>query len=75
MTDQWPRRIEPGQIWVDNNPSARRRQVRVVGVCATHVAVTDGKRRSRIRLDRFHPTTAGFRLVQHADGTPARRAR
>jgi hypothetical protein len=26
---------------------------------------------TRIRLDRLRPTSTGYRLVQHADGTPA----
>ena len=74
--------VEPGQIWADNDPRAYDRKLRVVEVDATHATVelyqprypvSSAKpgRRTRIRLDRFRPTSTGYRLVRHADGTPA----
>lgn len=63
--------VEPGQVWADNDKRGYGRQVTVQSTDATHATVTDGKRTSRIRLDRFRPTANGYRLVRHADGTPA----
>lgn len=75
--------VEPGQIWADNDPRAYGRHLRVLELTETHAVVeqvsTRDKsphpatigRRTRIRLDRFRPTSTGYRLVRHADGTPA----
>lgn len=75
--------VQPGQIWADNDPRSEGRQVRIVAVDGTHATVelVTGRgvghdaakpgRRTRIRLDRFRPTSTGYRLVTHADGTPA----
>jgi hypothetical protein len=75
--------VEPGQIWADNDWRADGREVRVISTDATHadvevVAVRNASgdrsepgRPSRICLDRFRPTSTGYRLVQYADGTPA----
>ncbi|MGW5352227.1 hypothetical protein ACWERV_17160 [Streptomyces sp. NPDC004031] len=77
----------PGQIWADNDPRSEGRYLRIKTVDTTHVTAaqilrngdgtfTDaplapGMRTTRIRLDRLRPTSSGYRLVQHADGTPA----
>ncbi|MEE4546487.1 DUF6354 family protein [Streptomyces sp. V4-01] len=73
--------VEPDQIWADNDPRSSGRKVRIVSVDATHAvaevvahrAVSTGSvgRQTRISLGRFRPTSTGYRLVQHADGTPA----
>ena len=64
--------VEPGQIWADNDKRANGRHVTIQSIDATHATVTDGKRTSRIRLDRFRPTSTGYRLVVNADGSEAR---
>jgi hypothetical protein len=66
-----PEPVEPGQIWADNDKRGYGRRVTVQSVDGTHATVTDGKRTSHIRLDRFRPTSTGYRLMQNADGTPA----
>ncbi len=70
--------VRPGQIWQDNDPRAHDRTVRVVEITDTHAivalhtprGVSDDHakpgRRTRIRLDRFRPTSTGYRLVQEA---------
>jgi hypothetical protein len=63
--------VEPGQVWADNDKRGYGRQVTVQSIDETHATVTDGKRTSRIRLNRFRPTSTGYRLVLNADGTSA----
>jgi hypothetical protein len=63
--------VEPGQVWADNDPRGYGRQVTIQSLDATHATATDGKRTTRIRLDRFRPTSTGYRLVRNSDGTPA----
>lgn len=64
------------QVWADLDKRAAGRKVRVVEVDDTHAAVEQvnsrahdrGKpgRRTRIRLDRFRPTSTGYRLLVDA---------
>jgi hypothetical protein len=70
--------VRPGQIWADNDKRCAGRQVRIVEVDSTHAlvelhvprAVGDDHakpgRQTRIRLDRFRPTTTGYRLAEEA---------
>lgn len=62
------------QIWADNDPRGYGRQVRIVEIQDTHAIVelyqprhpvSSAKpgRRTRIRLDRFRPTSTGYRYV------------
>ncbi|MEU8642300.1 hypothetical protein AB0C91_10320 [Streptomyces sp. NPDC048674] len=64
------------QIWQDNDPRADERLVWIERIDQTHahvrqVALTaagesvplPGVRRTRIRLDRFRPTSTGYRYV------------
>lgn len=64
--------VRPGQVWMDNDPRVPTRYLRVLSVTSAHAEVvqTDrhgvvvGKeRKTRIRLDRFRPTSTGYRLV------------
>ncbi|MBD0743522.1 hypothetical protein [Streptomyces sp. CBMA152] len=67
-----------GQVWQDNDPRSLGRRVRIVEVDATHalveLAVPRGTghlhakpgRRTRIRLNRFRPTSTGYRYVGEA---------
>lgn len=58
-----------GQIWQDNDPRGHGRRIRIMEIDDTHAVVHDGKRRTRIRLDRFRPTSTGYRYVgQGGDG-------
>lgn len=71
--------VRVGQIWQDNDPRADGRTIRIVEVDATHATVelvsqravghqqAKPGRRSRIRLDRFRPTSTGYRLVEDAE--------
>lgn len=63
------------QVWRDNDPRQDSRQVRIVEVTDTHAVVTlvqprnpvssaKPGRRTRIRLDRFRPTSTGYRYVR-----------
>lgn len=65
--------VRPGQIWADNNPRSTGRKVRVEYVDSryAYVVVVDSRyqpwpsetraRHSRILLDRFRPTSTGYR--------------
>lgn len=66
-----------GQIWQDNDPRSYGRKVCVVEITDTHALVelhqprhpvSSAKpgRRTRIRLDRFRPTSTGYRYVGDA---------
>lgn len=74
--------VQPGQVWVDNDPRLHgERKIRVESVDDTHavcvvVAVRYGGegRPTRIRLDRFKPTSTGYRLESAAEGENAGRA-
>jgi hypothetical protein len=63
-----------GQIWQDNDPRSYSRKVRIVEITDTHAVVelhqprlpvSSAKpgRRTRIRLDRFRPTSTGYRYI------------
>jgi len=81
MNQQQP--VEPGQVWADNDPRGYGRKIRVVAIDGTHAtvevvahrAVSSGTagRQTRIRLDRFRPTSTGYRLVRNADGSEVTR--
>ncbi|NYV73125.1 DUF6354 family protein [Streptomyces sp. UH6] len=66
-----------GQLWQDNDPRSYGRKVRIVEIDDTHATVelhqprqpvSSAKpgRRTRIRLDRFRPTSTGYRYVGEA---------
>lgn len=68
--------VRVGQVWADNDSRGYGRQVRVVELNDTHAVVelhrprgvghhgANRGRRTRIRLDRFRPTSTGYRLVE-----------
>jgi hypothetical protein len=73
VTDQ--PEVKPGQIWADNDKRSKGRRIRVLEVGQYHAIVRDADatpgawppgRKTRIRLDRFKPTSTGYRLVQDA---------
>lgn len=66
MTDSTTPAPGVGQIWQDNDPRGHGRQVHILEIDDTHAVVHDGKRRSRIRLDRFKPTRTGYRYMGEA---------
>lgn len=66
-----------GQVWQDNDPRSYGRRLRIVEIDGTHAVcvlvtarqpVSSAKpgRRTRIRLDRFRPTSTGYRYVGEA---------
>ena len=79
MTDTTPAPAV-GQIWQDNDPRTPDRYLRIVELDDTHATVvlhqprlpvSSAKpgRRTRIRLDRFRPTSTGYRYIsQGGDG-------
>lgn len=71
--------VRAGQLWQDNDPriaEAKKgnRMVRVTFVGPTHAQVEtwyDGEigahsRTGRVRLDRFRPSSTGYKLVEDA---------
>lgn len=64
-----------GQIWQDNDPRGYGRRIRIVEIRDTHAVVelhqprraghapAKPGRRTRIRLDRFRPTSTGYRYI------------
>ncbi|MET7746557.1 hypothetical protein [Streptomyces sp. NPDC005385] len=64
-----------GQIWQDSDPRSYGRKVRIVEIDGTHALVelhqprgaghlhAKPGRRTRIRLDRFRPTSTGYRYI------------
>lgn len=65
--------VRPGQVWADNDKRSNGRQVRVIHVTETHAVVGPVNpkargRATRIRLDRFVPSSTGYRLVSEAPG-------
>ncbi|MGX1129938.1 hypothetical protein RKD49_002128 [Streptomyces glaucescens] len=63
-----------GQIWQDNDPRSDGRRLRIVEIDGTHAVCEEAPRpgrngqakpgrRTRIRLDRFRPTSTGYRYV------------
>ncbi len=66
------------QIWADVDPRMDGRRFEMVEITDTHAIVVlhtprgvgddhaKPGRRTRVRLDRFRPTSTGYRLVQEA---------
>lgn len=76
MSERILPRVAEGQVWADNDKRCEGRHVYVAHVDETHATVDqcrpDGTvmpraRRTRIRLDRFRPTSTGYRLVRDAE--------
>lgn len=67
--------VRPGQIWADNDPRSAGRHLKVIEVDTTHATMelvtprgvghhqAKPGRRTRSRLNRFRPTSTGYRLV------------
>jgi hypothetical protein len=66
-----------GQIWQDNDPRSYGRYLKITAVDDTHATVRQvaltpqgatvvrpGARTTRVRLDRFRPTSTGYRYVR-----------
>lgn len=60
--------VKVGQIWEDNDSRMTyRRQIKVLAIEGGKAVVQHPRGfgpRTRIRLDRFKPTTTGYKLVQ-----------
>ncbi|MEU7787700.1 DUF6354 family protein [Amycolatopsis sp. NPDC049159] len=74
MTDQSA--VEPGQLWVDNDPRNSRgtRFLMVTSVGETHAVCESWyehggghSRTTEIRLDRFKPTATGYRRANRQE--------
>jgi hypothetical protein len=73
--------VRVGQVWRDNDKRGYGRTVCVIETDATHAVVelvvgrgvgsqqAKPGRRTRIRLDRFRPTSTGYVLVQDTEET------
>lgn len=67
--------VKVGQVWADNDWRSAGRTIEVEEVTATHAICKvltkvdspaygpPNGRRTRIRLDRFRPTSTGYRLM------------
>lgn len=65
--------VKPGQVWTDNDWRSKGRLLKVLAVDETHATVQSPSglgRMTRIRLDRFRPTSTGYRLVKPTDDRP-----
>lgn len=61
--------VKVGQVWEDNDPRTYKRPLRVLSLDDTHATVQSPSgmgRVTRIRLDRFKPTSTGYRLIKDA---------
>lgn len=61
-----PYGVEKDQVWEDADPRSEGRKLRILAVDDTHASVQSpsGKGRiGRIRLDRFRPTSTGYRRL------------
>lgn len=73
-----PVRVEVGQVWADNDPRSQGRTLIVKEIDGMHAVcvplkgrdpevnngfVSTPAKRVRIRLDRFKPTSTGYKLV------------
>lgn len=64
--------VKVGQVWADNDKRSEGRHVRVIAIEKLHRQAVvrpcsptgdfTGHRVTRIRLDRFRPTSTGYRL-------------
>lgn len=71
--------MTPGQIWQDCDKRGYGRKLRVIAVGQTHASVqevvtgptTRKPRQTRIRLDRFRPTSTGYRLLSEGSSSDA----
>lgn len=71
-----PVKVEPGQLWIDNDKRLpHTRFVRVVSIVEDRAVVMTWydkpgsiARGGTIRLDRFRPIATGYRLAENQDG-------
>lgn len=56
--------VKVGQVWVDNDPRhTDHRNLEVLSIKGKYATCKSGVgRKSKIRLDRFKPTSTGYRL-------------
>lgn len=76
MTEQ--PEVKVGQVWADNDKRSAGRHVKVIAIEVLHKQAVVrqctadgqliGRRVTRIRLDRFRPTSTGYRLVEDVAG-------
>lgn len=84
ITNKYGTEIRVGQVWADNDPRCEGRTVKIVAiemgyerraVCEV-LTLAGGKTASqqrdvRIKVDRLHPTSTGYRLVPEVPVVPA----
>jgi hypothetical protein len=67
---QLPIKVKVGQVWKDNDPRRNyRRDLKVLSIDGDRAVVQHPNgigRKTKIRLDRFRPTTTGYKLVSEA---------
>lgn len=68
MQSRLPIKVRVGQVWEDNDPrQLARRQLKVLEIVGDRATVQHPSGRgnkTRIRLDRFRPTSTGYSLVK-----------
>lgn len=69
VTGTNPYGVEKGQVWEDADPRSVGRKLRILEVGETHATVQSPTGKGRIgtiRLNRFRPTSNGYRLIEAA---------
>ena len=60
--------VKVGQVWQDVDDRMNGRRIKVVRLEGRHAIcdVVGAGRQTKIRLDRFRPTSTGYRLIEEA---------
>lgn len=67
MQSRLPVKVKAGQVWRDNDQRMGPREIKVLAIEGDRAIVqrvSGVGTKTKIRLDRFRPTTTGYRLVQ-----------
>lgn len=63
-------KVKVGQIWQDDDPRSSHAKLEILKIDGGSAICQRGARKTRIRLDRFHPGATGYRLVQDVPDVP-----
>lgn len=70
MANPAPITVAKGQLWENNDPRFKGRQIQVERIDSRYAycIALSSKRKTRIQLSRFRPIQSGYRLVQDSAG-------
>lgn len=57
-------KVKVGQVWQDDDPRSSHAKLEILKIEGGSAICQRGPRKTRIRLDRFHPGPTGYRLVK-----------